>query len=337
MKNPEHLAKLNEGVEAWNKWRDENPEIVPDLDHARLRMADLANANLNGVHLEHADLPWAHLEHASLRDAHLEHAYLQGAHLNYAILWGTRLDHAILREAHLEHADLLDAHLEHANLEGAHLADTILARAHLGGTKLTGANLANADVTRLSYLGPAPLPEKRTPFRVSVAARRLWDWLRNNPMPYRHRVMRNRYQGIRGLDSCHGNRIFVREASDQDYLDTIESQLRGRRWRKFCFWLWGLTDYGRSIMSVVGFATLLICVFGWAYSYWPQMISARPRTPTAFTPYYFSIVTYTTLGFGDVKPINLGGEILVSMEVILGYVTLGLLLAVLGDRIARRS
>ena len=51
----------------------------------------------------------------------------------------------------------------------------------------------------------------------------------------------------------------------------------------------------------------------------------------------FSIVTYTTLGFGDVKPHNLGGEILVSAEVILGYITLGLLLAVLGDRIARRS
>ncbi len=30
-------------------------------------------------------------------------------------------------------------------------------------------------------------------------------------------------------------------------------------------------------------------------------------------------------------------EILVSIEVILGYVTLGLLLAVLGDKVARRS
>jgi hypothetical protein len=48
-------------------------------------------------------------------------------------------------------------------------------------------------------------------------------------------------------------------------------------------------------------------------------------------------VTYTTLGFGDVKPANLIGEVIVSSEVILGYTTLGLLLSVLAQNIARRS
>jgi len=148
--------------------------------------------------------------------------------------------------------------------------------------------------------------------------------------------MRGRYQGIRGLSSCHGNRIFVRDASDQDYLDTIEDQLHSR-WGRFAFWLWGLTDYGRSFMSVVVFAAILIFGFGSVYARSPGMISAGGRRPTPFTPYYFSIVTYTTLGFGDVKPNNLKGEILVSIEVILGYVTLGLLLAVLADKVARRS
>jgi Ion channel/Pentapeptide repeats (8 copies) len=197
------------------------------------------------------------------------------------------------------------------DLSEAHLENASLFRAHLEHAHLCGANLTNVDVTRLTYLGP-PLLE------------------------YRHRVMRNRYQGIRGLDSCYGNRIFVRDAADQDYLDTIENQLHSR-WGKFCFWIWGLTDYGRSFMSVIVFASILVCIFGGAYSHWHQMISAGDRCPTPFTPYYFSIVTYTTLGFGDVRPNNMAGEILVSMEVILGYVTLGLLLAVLGDRIARRS
>jgi hypothetical protein len=60
-------------------------------------------------------------------------------------------------------------------------------------------------------------------------------------------------------------------------------------------------------------------------------------TKTWFTPYYFSIVTYTTLGFGDVKPRTLVGELVVSSELILGYTTLGLLLSVLAQNIARRS
>jgi hypothetical protein len=148
--------------------------------------------------------------------------------------------------------------------------------------------------------------------------------------------MRGNYLGIRGLSSCYGNRIFVRDAADQDYLDTVEEQLHSH-WGRSWFWVWGLTDYGRSFMSVIVFATILIFSFGLAYSHWPQMVKVGDRCPTPFTPYYFSIVTYTTLGFGDVKPYNLYGEVLVSFEVILGYVTLGLLLAVLGDKVARRS
>ena len=30
MGNPEHLAKLKEGVEAWNAWRGKTPDIMPD-------------------------------------------------------------------------------------------------------------------------------------------------------------------------------------------------------------------------------------------------------------------------------------------------------------------
>jgi hypothetical protein len=31
MANPEHLEILKQGVEAWNEWREKNPDIEPDL------------------------------------------------------------------------------------------------------------------------------------------------------------------------------------------------------------------------------------------------------------------------------------------------------------------
>jgi uncharacterized protein YjbI with pentapeptide repeats len=62
--NPEHLAKLNEGVEAWNQWREENPDLAPDL---------------SGANLSEADLPWAHLIGANLREANLSRADFRGA------------------------------------------------------------------------------------------------------------------------------------------------------------------------------------------------------------------------------------------------------------------
>jgi Ion channel/Pentapeptide repeats (8 copies) len=311
MANPEHLAKLMEGVEAWNKWREENPSIIPDLASAHLE-----EAFLDGAHLEGANLRLADLKGTDLNDAHL-----QGANL---------------LEAHLEGAHLMGAHLEGACLFRAYLEQGSLSEAHLEGADLRFANLTDANVTALSYLGPRLPVQERNPSPPSGKGTRFWRWLSNNPVRYRKRVMRGRYQGIRGISSCYGNRIFVRDAADQDYLDTLESQLAGRRGR-FGFWLWGLIDYGRSFMSIVLIAGFFISLFGFAYSHCPHIVSAGSRCPTPFTPYYFSIVTYTTLGFGDVKPNNLAGEILVSLEVIMGYVTLGLLLAVLGDKIARRS
>jgi len=61
------------------------------------------------------------------------------------------------------------------------------------------------------------------------------------------------------------------------------------------------------------------------------------RIPTRFTPYYFSIVTFTTLGFGDVTPLNLAAEICLVLEVVLGYVMLGGLISIFASKFARRS
>jgi hypothetical protein len=40
MANPEHLATLREGVDAWGQWRKQNPEVEPFLTLANLFKAD---------------------------------------------------------------------------------------------------------------------------------------------------------------------------------------------------------------------------------------------------------------------------------------------------------
>ena len=56
MANDEHLAKLEEGVEVWNAWREEHPDVRPDLSEANLRGADLQRADLQRANLRGADL-----------------------------------------------------------------------------------------------------------------------------------------------------------------------------------------------------------------------------------------------------------------------------------------
>src|SRR2546426_1109603 len=56
MANQEHVKILQQGVEAWNQWRDQDPKISPDLREANLRGADLHAANLGGADLTGATL-----------------------------------------------------------------------------------------------------------------------------------------------------------------------------------------------------------------------------------------------------------------------------------------
>jgi len=39
MANTEHLSILDKGVDAWNTWRIENPEVRPDFQGADLTQA----------------------------------------------------------------------------------------------------------------------------------------------------------------------------------------------------------------------------------------------------------------------------------------------------------
>ena len=48
-------------------------------------------------------------------------------------------------------------------------------------------------------------------------------------------------------------------------------------------------------------------------------------------------LTFTTLGFGDVKPVNAWGEFVVLLEVVSGYIGLGGLISILANKVARRA
>jgi Pentapeptide repeats (8 copies) len=69
MANEEHVALLAKGSEAWNAWRIDNQDILPDLSKAALRDAHLAGANLHEAELREADLRGAVALQAALEGA----------------------------------------------------------------------------------------------------------------------------------------------------------------------------------------------------------------------------------------------------------------------------
>jgi Pentapeptide repeats (8 copies) len=145
MANDEHVAMLKQGVAAWNKWRRENPNILPDLSAANLSAATLVEANLTEANLTEASLTEASLPEANLIKADLRRGDLTGANLSGAALGG-----AYLSGAYLSDANLTGANLVGADLSGAHLYGTTLVNTDLTDADLTGCRIYGVSAWRLT-------------------------------------------------------------------------------------------------------------------------------------------------------------------------------------------
>jgi hypothetical protein len=138
MANPEHLARLMEGVELWNQWRNQNAGVEPDL-----RDADLRRLDLSGVDLSRAGLVFANLHGATLSDADLREARLMHANLSEATLIRAKLEMAKFGMANLTKTDLSSAELPGADLSRAILVETNLEGADLTGCRVYGVSVWN--------------------------------------------------------------------------------------------------------------------------------------------------------------------------------------------------
>ena len=80
MANAEHLAIIKQGVAAWNAWREQHPDVQPDLVEARLHGTNLQSVRLHGANLQGASLCRASLMHASVGLAIFADMDLRGVH-----------------------------------------------------------------------------------------------------------------------------------------------------------------------------------------------------------------------------------------------------------------
>jgi hypothetical protein len=133
--DPAQVAILKKGAAAWNRWRRDFPDVVPNLSHLDIRFfEDLRHVNLIGVNL-YKTLIQGDLSQADFRCAFMRQANLPGTSL---------------REAQLTGASLYMSRLKRTDLTGATLINTDLRGALLEGTKLTNANITGARIHGIS-------------------------------------------------------------------------------------------------------------------------------------------------------------------------------------------
>ena len=322
----EALGPLPEGVE----------EVKRDLRGVSLVGMDLSGANLREANLSKDILVVIGGHLLDLRNIYLAGADLSGANLlgvdlSRTILSGTNLSKANLMGADLSETSLLEADLSGANLFGvnlskANLMGTDISRVYLRETNLSGTNLS----------------------QVLYTTDEIFNRLRRWCIPYilqyiplaKHHIRKP--VGItyfKGIDTTKidgsKNPILKRHIEDYQFIQAFKT--KGWFHRRIVYPLWKVTsDCGRSLLIWGLWSLAFALLFGRLYATHPTWFQQEMGP---LSPWYFSVVTFTTLGFGDLtpKPECWQAQAWVMAEVILGYIMLGGLISIFANKLARRA
>ena len=185
----------------------------------------------------------------------------------------------------------------------ADLSQSILVESDLKGCDATGASFEGADL-RGSRLG-------------GLQGARRANWIGAD---------------ILNVDFC-GAYLVRRHIVDQNYLHEFRTQ---NRMTEVIYRIWWATsDCGRSFVRWGLLTTVIAAAFSVAYEFVALDLGGRPDK--WMTTIYFSFVTLTTLGYGDIVPTSAAARLVALAEVIIGYMMLGGLLGIFANKMARRA
>lgn len=288
-----------------------------DLSYANLNTSDLTGSNFSNTNLQYATLEKTILDECEFMGADLSFANLNectakrsgfgGANFTNASLISSDLRETTLSHSILIHSDFRASNIRDSRLSEADLTDAIFTRARLSGSDLKNSNVKRANFELSDLQGCRLLGIKNFTKALWIGA------------------------DIRGMD-LRGAYLVRRYIADENYL--YEFKTRNRFYRMLHFIWWMTSDCGRSLLR--WFVWLFFATMAFAAVYTQVNIDFGDHQ-TFFSPVYFSFVTLTTLGYGDAVPASFAAQVFVTLQAITGYMGLGGLLSILGNKMARRA
>jgi len=338
----EEFGELPPELAALQRRRDEGERFPAAAEPLQLSGVRLVDADLSAIDLSEADLTYAEFVHCNLRGARLVRTKLTGSMLSDvelagAELLGAELDGVDLSNANLNRAGLLQAtaveailfgaRCEGASFNGATLTGAEFRAADLIGTSFADCDLADADFATANLRG------------TDLSGATLGDAsFRDADLQGARLRNVSQYASADWIDADITDVDFTgawnvrRHIQDVNYIHEFRTQ---SKMHGALYWLWWVTsDCGRSLLRWTLWSTLIAVIYAVLY---PLTDIDWGIHDGPLSPMYFSVVTFTTLGFGDVLPNTTGAEALVMSEVILGYLSLGGLMSILSDKMARRA
>ena len=301
--------------------------------------AQVEGADFSGAQVEGADFYRAQAEGANFSSAQVEGANFSGAQVEGADFYRAQAEGANFSSAQVEGADFESADLTNVNLSYSFLEKTRFDE----DTQLTGVRFLNADLKHsylrraYSHIDEIVIEEAEGKFENAIEVYlSLKNYFRDEGMYevsgryyYREMLMKrktawkminsfkwDKEKKFKSLKECCGNVIgwFVSKMMDL------------------------LTGYGEKPVRVVGWWIGLISMFGAIYHLFKGIMNhpyAFAYKPSLLESMYFSVVSFTTLGFGDFRPKPGIFQVVASAEAFLGALFIALFIFVFTRKMIR--
>ena len=285
-------ALLEDGIGVWNKWRKQNSDQYIHLEHV-----DCQGQSLNRIDLQNAFLNHAHLEESRFFDGNLRGAYFNRAYLDSAKFGSADISGACFDKIHInEETGFNDCNVD-------------------SGTLFTNTNINVARV------------EDSTRGKIEYAVRR------NNWESWYAKKGKLRSLIFRIFWACNDYGYSLGKSFCMFFLLILYFASLYYAWGVIEYKATGLYSKNTGIISdlfiledpVGGISNMKCSTSGTTDEGCPTIYYHNINKPNSFIrACYFSVVTMTTLGFGDIHAIEgkNSGHIILSIQVILGYIML---------------
>ena len=294
-----------------------NSEYKPDEHTCK----EIENLHKEGESLSGVQLKFADMKNANLINADLSNSDLTKADFSGASMYGVNLEGANLFKTNFENANLKAANMKNSNMLGADFSNTKLNNVDWGEENKV---INEIEATEALSLGNIDTAREKYSESEDI---------------YRALKISLQFQSL-GEDT---SKMFLREMIVKRKQLPRFSPLRFAH--KFAHFAFG---YGEKIGNI--FYSMLTVLVACAFIYGINGVDYQDRNLSFFAEdiqeygylktfgnlFYFSVVVFSTVGFGDIVPIGPLGKSIMIFEGIIGGVIIAVLMIALYKQLMDR-
>ncbi|WP_169315611.1 pentapeptide repeat-containing protein [Halogranum rubrum] len=319
-----------------------------NLQEAIFTKAELVGISISDAIVHRADFSDVLMYESVLHESDFRNSTFNDADLRNADLTGSDLRFATAVDTYLEDADMTDVTARETNFEAAMFENALFTR-----TDIREANLSGADLYQAQFSNPRINSETEFGDTCSYEAENKSPEIASGTSPlvaatWVYRRLENLHEKNALADSTRQYHISKQEAQRKlDYRNENYGRYAVATLNRY------LTNHGESIQRLLSAWIITIVGAGILYPFvggifddgtlyrlrltaeWPTIASLIEVGDVILRGLYFSIITFTTIGYANVAPNGVGSRILVGIESLFGGILIALFVYVLGRRVGR--